>query len=104
MIDTNENYSYEYEDSSLTLINDVQLKANKNSKIKQNVSIDTITEKKMSSLIVSDSTIFNQLKNILKSIVESNVESEHFYQKDDEDAMIKYHNDYDVRKSKNLLK
>ncbi len=104
MIDTNENYSYEYEDSSLTLIDDVQLRANKNSKIKQNVSVDIITEKKMSSLIVFDSTISNQLKNILKNIAESNVESEHFYQKDDEDAMMKYHNDYDVRKSKNLLK
>jgi hypothetical protein len=104
MIDTNENYSYEYEDSSLTLIDDVQLKANKNSKIKQNVSIDTITEKKMSSLIVFDSTISNQLKNILKNIAKSNVESKHFYQKNDENAMMKYYNDYDVRKSKNLLK
>jgi hypothetical protein len=104
MIDTNENYSYEYEDSSLTLIDDVQLKANKNSKIKQNVSIDTITEKKMSSFIIFDSTISNQLKNILKNIAKSNVESEHFYQKNDENAMMKYHNDYDVRKSKNLFK
>jgi hypothetical protein len=34
MIDTNKNYSYEYENSSLTLIDDVQLRANKNSKIK----------------------------------------------------------------------
>jgi hypothetical protein len=34
MINTNENYSYEYKNSSLTLIDDVQLKANKNSKIK----------------------------------------------------------------------
>jgi hypothetical protein len=104
MIDTNENYSYEYEDSSLTLIDDVQLKTNKNSKIKQNVSAVIITEQKISSLIVSYSTIFNQLKNILKSIAESNVEAEHFYQKNDKNAMMKYHNDYDVRKSKNLLK
>jgi hypothetical protein len=104
MIDTNESYSYEYEDSSLTLIDDVQLRANKNSKIKQNVSAVTITKQKMSSFIVSYSTIFNQLKNILKNIAESNVESEHFYQKDDKDAMMKYHNDYDVRKSKNLFK
>jgi hypothetical protein len=104
MIDTNESYSYEYENSSLTLIDDVQLRANKNSKIKQNVSIDIITKKKMSSFIVSDLTISNQLKNILKNIAESNVESEHFYQKDNEDAMMKYHNDYDVRKSNVLLK
>ncbi len=104
MIDTNESYSHEYEDSSLTLIDDVQLKANKNSMIKQNVSIVTITEQKMSSLIVSYSTIFNQLKNILKNIAKSNVESEYFYQKDDKNAMMKYHNDYDVRKSKNLFK
>jgi hypothetical protein len=59
MIDTNENYLYEYENSSLTLIDDVQLRANKNSKIKQNVSIDIIIKKKMSSFIVFDSTIFN---------------------------------------------
>jgi hypothetical protein len=104
MIDTNENYSYEYEDSSLTLINDVQLRANKNSKIKQNVLIVTITKQKISSFIVFYLTIFNQLKNILKNIAESNVEAEHFYQKDDKDAMMKYHNDYDVRKSKNLFK
>ncbi len=59
MIDTNEDYSYEYENSSLTLIDDVQLKANKNSKIKQNVSIVTITKQKISSLIIFYSTIFN---------------------------------------------
>ncbi len=104
MIDTNENFSYEYEDSSLTLINNVQLRTNKNSKIKQNVSIVTITKQKISSFIAFYSTIFNQLKNILKNIAKSNVESEHFYQKDDKNAMMKYHNNYDVQKSKNLFK
>ncbi len=40
----------------------------------------------------------------MKNIAKSNVESKHFYQKNDENAMMKYHNDYDVRKSKNLFK
>ncbi len=99
MTDADKKYSYEYEESSLTLMNDVQLSTNKDAQLKKNDSNKKNDEKTKSSLITSYDEIFDKLNTFLKTLEDANkkrIKSQHFFSKKDKNEMMKYHNNLNV--------
>jgi hypothetical protein len=104
MIEIDEEYSYEYEESSLTLMNDVQLFTDNDSMLKKNEQINEATQ---SFLLISYEEISQQLNTFLTELEQASndkIKSQYLFSLEDEKTMFRYHDDVDVRDSVELLK